>query len=153
MYHYVGCGLPYVYLKNGFELVQSPYGKGVTIHDLDGLHDALGAAIVGSPEKLTGPEVRFLRVELNLSQAGLASALGCNEQSVARWEKGRSSQVDAPSERILRMLYKEAKLGEKKLAPLLKSLQDLECKPPAARKFVASERKATWSAKTEALRA
>ena len=149
MYHYEGSGLPYVYLKNGYELVESPYGQGVTIHDIDGLHDALGNAIVSSPVQLTGQEFRFLRVELNLSQAGLAAALGCNEQSVARWEKSKSRQVNAPAERILRMLYREAKHGEKKLAPLLKSLQDLECTPAPPRKFVASERRDTWSARAE----
>lgn len=150
MYHYEGSGLPYVYLKNGYELVESPYGQGVTIHDIDGLHDALGKAIVCSPVQLTGQEFRFLRVALNLSQAALAAALGCNEQSVARWEKGKSSQVNAPAERLLRMLYKEAKLGDRKLAPLLKSLQDLECSPAPPRKFVASERLDTWSARAEA---
>lgn len=151
MYRYEGSGLPYVYLKNGFELVESPYGQGVTIHDIDGLHNALGNTIVNSPEQVTGQEFRFLRVELNLSQAGLAAALGCNEQSVARWEKGKSSQVNAPAERLLRVLYKEAKLGAKKLAPILKSLQDLECTPAPPRRFVASERRDTWSARAEAL--
>ena len=35
MYHYQGCGLPNVFLQNGYELVETPYGQGVTIHDLD----------------------------------------------------------------------------------------------------------------------
>jgi len=151
MYRYTGCGLPNVFLKNGYELVKTPYGQGVTIHDLDGLHLALGSAIVQSPEPMVGHEFRFLRTELELSQAGLAQALGCDEQSIARWEKGKTKQVNAPAERILRLLYKQSKLGEKKLAPLLKSLQDLERTPPVPRKFVMSERKDNWSAKAEAL--
>lgn len=153
MYRYLGCGLPNVFLRNGYELVKTPYGKGVTIHDLDGLHAALGGAIVCSPEPLIGHEFRFLRTELALSQAGLAELFGCNEQSVARWEKGKSKQVNAPAERLLRLLYKEAKLGDKKLAPLLKTLQSLESSPPAPRKFVASERKDNWSAHAEAISA
>lgn len=153
MYRYIGCGLPDVFLRNGYEIVKTPYGEGVTIHDIDGLHAALGAAIVCSPEPLVGHEFRFLRTELDLSQAALAELLGCNEQSVARWEKGRSKQVNAPAERLLRLIYKEAKMGDKKLAPFLKTLQDLERTPHAPRKFVASERRANWSAKAEALEA
>ena len=64
MYHYTGCGLPNVYLKNGYEIVKTPYGKGVTIRDMDGLHLAIGATIVNSPEPLIGHEFRFLRTEL-----------------------------------------------------------------------------------------
>lgn len=151
MYRYIGCGLPNVFLRNGYELLDTPYGKGVVIHDIDGLHSALGAAIVSSPEQLIGHEFRFLRTELGLSQTGLATLFGCDEQSVARWEKGKSKQVNAPAERLLRLLYKESKHGDRKLAPLLKTLQDLENTPPAPRKFVASERKDNWSARAEAL--
>lgn len=151
MYRYQGCGLPNVFLRNGYELVETPYGKGVTIHDLDGLHLALGAAIVESPEPLVGHEFRFLRTEMQLSQAGLAALLGCDEQSVARWEKGKSKQVNAPAERLLRLLFKQCRLDEKRLAPILKTLQELERTPPSPRKFVASERRDNWSAKAEAL--
>ncbi|MGO4780652.1 helix-turn-helix domain-containing protein, partial [Lysobacter sp. 2RAB21] len=102
MYRYVGCGLPNVFLRNGYEMVKTPYGEGVTIHDLDGLHQALGSTIVGSPDPLSGAEFRFIRTELELSQKMLGQLLGCNEQAVARWEKGRS-KVDAPAERLLRL--------------------------------------------------
>ena len=30
-YHYVECGLPNVWLRNGFEKKQTPYGEGVSI--------------------------------------------------------------------------------------------------------------------------
>ncbi|MGO1071026.1 helix-turn-helix domain-containing protein [Lysobacter sp. CA199] len=152
MYRYAGCGLPNVFLKNGYKVVKTPYGEGVTIHDLDGLHLALGSIIVSSPHSLSGAEFRFIRAELELSQKMLAELLGCNEQAVARWEKGRS-KVDAPAERLLRLLYKQAKLGEKKLAVALQSLRVLECALPAPRKFVASEKGAGWSAKSERMRA
>ncbi|WP_285222300.1 MULTISPECIES: hypothetical protein [unclassified Lysobacter] len=89
---------------------------------------------------------------MELSQKMLGQLLGCNEQAVARWEKGRS-KVDAPAERLLRLFYKQAKLGEKKLAVALESLQELESTPPAPRKFVASEKDASWSARSERIRA
>ena len=150
MFHYLGCGLPNVFLKNGYELIDSPYGKGVTIHDLEGLHNAIGKIIVSSAGALTGQEFRFLRTELELSQAMLANLLGCEEQAVARWEKGKNKRVNAPAERLLRLLYRESKLGSKNFAPLLKTLQEWECTPAApARKIVARERADNWSATTE----
>jgi hypothetical protein len=63
MYHYIGCGLPHVYLENGFEIVKTPFGRGVTIHDLDGLHDALHRVVANSPEP---------------GQPGSAAVLGCH---------------------------------------------------------------------------
>lgn len=146
MYKYTGCGLPKVYLSNGYEIHESPYGKGVTIHDLDGLHLALGEAVVNSPKPLVGHEFRFLRTELELSQAGLAELLGCNEQSVARWEKGKSKQVNAPAERLLRLIFRNSKLGDRKLDGVIKRLQALECTPPSPTTYVASEKRASWTA-------
>jgi putative transcriptional regulator len=153
MYHYLGAGLPNVYLQNGYELVDSPYGKGVVIHDLEGLHAVLGEIIVSSQGPLVGYEFRFLRTELELSQATLASLLGCDEQSVARWEKGKSKQVNAPAERLLRLLYQETRMGKKKLAPLLERLQKFDSTTSAPRKIVARERADNWTAKSEALAA
>ena len=36
-YHYVECGLPNVWLRNGFEKKQTPYGEGVSISDIERL--------------------------------------------------------------------------------------------------------------------
>jgi putative transcriptional regulator len=147
LYRYLGSGLPNVYLKNGYEIVETPYGEGVTIHSIDGLHAAIGAAIVNSPSPLVGYEFRFLRNELELSQKTLGKLLGCDEQAVARWEKGKSKQVNSPAERILRLLYEES---NRSLHGLIKSLQRLECAPPTPRMFIASEANDSWSAKEKA---
>lgn len=151
MYRYTGCGLPNVFLKNGYEIVNTPYGEGVTIHDLDGLHLALGAAIVESTEPMMGYEFRFLRTELDLSQSGIAEVLGCDEQTVARWEKRKGKEVNAQADRLIRLFYRQCRMGEKKFAPLLDSMRALERTPTAARSFIASERKSTWSAQAKAL--
>lgn len=154
MYQYMGCGLPNVYLQNGYEETSSPYGKGVVIHDLEGLHNAIGSTIVSSASGLSGAEFRFLRTELELSQAALAELLGSEVQAIARWEKGKNKKVNAPAERLLRLLYRECKMGEKKFAPVLKTLQKLEATPPTGpRKIVARERMDNWSAKAETMAA
>jgi|CXWL01.1.fsa_nt_gi DNA-binding transcriptional regulator YiaG len=151
LYHYTGCALPNVYLENGYELVKSPYGEGVTIHDIDGLHAALGAVVVADAAPLTGADFRFLRQELGLSQAALGDLVGKDEQAVARWEKGKSKKVDATADRLLRLLYKDATLGKKKFATMIEFLRKLESTPPAPKSFVAREVDSAWSATATAV--
>ena len=150
LYRYEGCGLPYVFLRNGYELVKTPYGNGVTIHDLAGLHKALAETIVLSPAPLVGCEFRYLRNELGLSQAALADLLGCEVQSVARSEKGKNKRIDPAAERVLRVLYRETMMGKQKLKPVIEFLRNIESKRPEPRQFVARERNDNWEATAKA---
>ena len=104
-YHYRQCGLDDVYLVNGFERADTKYGESVRVHDIDGLHRAIGMHLIEQKRRLTGAEVRFIRHELDLSQRGLGALLDKSGQSVARWEKGEV-QIDGTAERLLRLLYK-----------------------------------------------
>lgn len=149
LYRYRGCALPNVYLQNGYEIIQSPYGEGVTVHDIDGLHAAIAAAVVTNSAPLTGPEFRFLRQELELSQAMLGGLLGKNEQSVARWEKGKTN-VDPVADRFLRVLYQQSKTGSKELSSVLEFLQKLESTPPTPKGLVAMEEDSEWQALSSA---
>jgi putative transcriptional regulator len=144
MYHYQACGLPNVYLLNGYERIATAYGKGVTVHDVDGLHKAIATIVVESSAPLSGAEFRFLRNELELSQSGLAEMLGCNKQAIARWEKGINKKIDQPAERLLRLVYRSTHMGDKKLATIVKLLQQLECEPQQPRKFVARAKNKSW---------
>ncbi len=76
MFHYDLCGLRNIWLKNGFEFHDTPYGRSVAIHDVDGLHKAIGMHLINNKPRLSPLEVRFLRKELNLSQVNLAKWLG-----------------------------------------------------------------------------
>lgn len=109
-YQYTECGLDDIWLANGFSFVETPYGRGVTIEDADGLHNAIGTRLAHGPRALVGREVRFLRHEMDLSQAALASLLGVDSQTVARWEKNTTT-IPGPAERLLRAVYLE-NLGE-----------------------------------------
>lgn len=154
MYHYLGCGLTNVWLKNGYEEVRTPYGDGIVIHELEALHDAIGTTIVSREQPLSSEEFRFLRLELNLSQAALAATLGKDEQAVRRWETGKS-KMDGAAERLLRVVYKRTKLGAKELKPLLDMLSRIE-QPPRGRgkvRLVAESKKKAWSATLKAIAA
>jgi DNA-binding transcriptional regulator YiaG len=105
-YHYTACGLDDVYLMSGYELEDTPYGKGVSIKDADDLHQAIGAFLVNNKKLLSGKEVRFLRQQMDLTQSELARLFGTSSQQVARYEK-KECEMPGPADRILRLLYNE----------------------------------------------
>ena len=86
MYHYTESGLQNVWLKNGYTMKKTPYGKGASIQDIEGLHKLIGSLIAKKP-KLTGAKLRFLRKEMGLSQRALGELVGTSEQNVSLWER------------------------------------------------------------------
>lgn len=124
MYHYKSCGLPNVYLKNGYTEHTTDYGVGVSIEDIHGLHKAIAMAIIESPTKMTGAEFRFLRKELNLSQKRLGDIMGVEDQTVAGWEKKNPTSMAG---RLVRVLAKEL-YEDNKVKELLEKLAELDLK-------------------------
>ena len=107
LYHYTDSGLRNVYLKNGYSVKKTPYGRGVSIHDVAGLHQLLGMELVcNKAGKLSSTEIRFLRVEMDLPQVHLASLLGVSENTIRAWENNRG-KITRPAELLLRTLYKQ----------------------------------------------
>ena len=88
MYHYTDGGLRNVWLANGYEIKQTPYGEGVSFHNLDGLTKSICMALTNKASLLTGAEFRYIRsAGMLLSQPALGKLMGIDGQSVARWEK------------------------------------------------------------------
>lgn len=123
-FHYTSCGLRNVWLKNGFVEKVTAYGKAISIHNIEGLHRAIGLYLAGNKPRLSGAEVRFLRKELDMSQAHLAQVLGVAETSVRGWEKHRT-QITKPAERILRLLYREHVSGDGTVRELVERLSEI----------------------------
>lgn len=122
-YHYTQSGLDNVWLQNGFTYDETPYGRGVRIENVHGLHVAIGCALVEKPGHLTGPEFRFLRKEMELSQGRLGELMGKSDQSVANWEK---KQVPLESDFLIRHIYRQTATGEH--ASYVEMVDDLKAK-------------------------
>lgn len=105
VYHYVESGLKNVFLAGGVESIESPYGRAVSIADLDGLHRCISRCLVEKPQKLSGAEFRFLRAELDLSQRMVAQLCGREERIIRKWEA--EDEVPDPANTIIRVVYKE----------------------------------------------
>ncbi len=101
---YTGCGLDDIWLVSGYEIETFDGEDAISVRDLDGLHAAIGRSLVRRKKLLTGKEIRFLRVQMDLSQSKLARLVGCDAQQIARYEKGQNKMPGAV-DRILRMLY------------------------------------------------
>ena len=146
-YQYTEFGLNDVYLVNGFELVD---GK-LKIHDIFGLHRAIGRWLVSTGKRLSGGEMRFLRHELELSQSSLARLPGVSGQSVLRWEVKRSSRDirNRVAEKTLRLIYLERELGDLRVSMVLDELADLEDKSEQLVEFSYSDAK-KWQEYTAA---
>jgi len=106
LFHYRMSGLDGIYLTDGFDVVTSHRGEGIVFHDLPGLHRAIGRHLVKNRKKLLGKEIRFLRKDMDRTQAELAQLLSVTGQQVARWEKGQSAMPGA-ADAMMRLLYAE----------------------------------------------
>jgi DNA-binding transcriptional regulator YiaG len=125
-YHYKESGLDNVFLENGFKIHRTKYGKGVSIEDTEGLHRALGRWLIELPKPLIGAELRFLRLEMDLSQNQLAQIIGSAEQNVRRWEKPRNRAIPGLADRLVRALYSEYSGGDGSLRRMVDRLAELD---------------------------
>lgn len=105
MYEYTGCGLNGIILKNGYKVVETPYGDGVAIEDLDGLHRAIAGDILRQTTPMSGHQFRFLRKEQDLVQSELAALLRVDVQTVSNWEKKGLEAVPGPADVAMRACY------------------------------------------------
>jgi putative transcriptional regulator len=125
-YHYTECGLDNIYLVNGYKTIETAEGLAVSIHDVDGLHKAIGLNLVMAKKILSPKEIRFLRNELLMSQYTLGKLLGVSEQAVRRWETGKTT-MPKPSEFLLRLVYADCiKNQNGNVSSLLIEIADLE---------------------------
>ena len=124
-YHYTECGLDNVYLCGGVDVTAGPRGKQIIIRDIDGLHKVIGRILVNEKRDLSGKELRFLRHEMVMSQATLAKLLDVAEQTVHRWEAGKT-EVPKPAESLIRLLFNEHLGDNENIKSALKRIAALE---------------------------
>ncbi len=102
-YHYTESGLRHVYLAGG-KILRDDHGEEVIhIPAIHQLHQFLAKTILTSTHKLAGDELRFLRTELELTQAQLAQTLHCKPLTVGRWER-EDTPMPAAAEALFRKL-------------------------------------------------
>jgi putative transcriptional regulator len=124
-FHYKMCGLDNIYLANGFEVHDTSYGDGISITDVDGLHLEIAKNIIYNGAKPSGKEIRFLRKELSLTQAGIGLLMGIDGQTVARWEK-EQTEIPGPAIMLLRLIVEDHISKDELLGHAIKELTALD---------------------------
>lgn len=142
-YHYTQCGLDDVYLLNGVHTERTSYGKGVRIEKVEELHETIAEWLSLNKAFLNGKEFRFLRKLMNLTQAELAVYLGCDAQSVARWEK-EQTEINGAADKLTRILFLGSRSIKIDAADLIKKLSELDTKVSDRQMF--EETTAGWKA-------
>lgn len=146
MYHYTESGLANVWLENGYVVKDTPYGKGVAIEDVDDLHNVLALAITQKKGRITGKELRYLRVHLSLSQDNMARrVMGVSEQSVSLWE--RTGKVPKSADILVRMLVIDALKGNARIRDMLDCINTAD--RLVNQKIVATEHRHKWKSKAQ----
>ena len=138
MYHYTDGGLRNIWLANGYERMDTPYGKAVSIQDLPGLTRAICKALIRKNSKLTGAEFRYLRQAMLMSQASLGKALGRTDQAIAGWEK--TSKIPKFADQMLRVFYAAHADGNEQIKNIIHAMNDVE----RTINFVMTETKKGW---------
>lgn len=145
MLRYNEYGLRNVWLRNGYTMKQTRYGKAVVIQDVEGLHRVIAKVLTRKP-KLSGAEFRFLRKEMGLSQEALGRIFGCHTQTIARWEKNMA-HLPKLADRMLRLIWREHAEGKVKIREVLDGKNDAGRRNRGAKKIVLVETKKGWIAK------
>ena len=127
MYHYVESGLPNVYLADGYREIETAYGPGVAIEDVEGLHRAIAQDLVEGKSALTGVEVRFIRKFLDLTQARLGEFVGVEDQTVRNWERVRYAAVPTQADRAIRLVFRD--LTRRRSQPLPELIEHVTSEP------------------------
>ena len=75
----------------------------VSIPRMAKLHRAIAQALIKSPARLTGEQLRFLRKHLGMSGDQLGQYLHTDKTKISKWERGEDS-IGPPTDRLIRLL-------------------------------------------------
>jgi transcriptional regulator with XRE-family HTH domain len=125
-YHYRACGLDDVYLLNGFDIEETDYGRGVSVHNVEDLHRAIGRRVISDRKPLSAREFRFLRKQMGFTQEQLAKRLRVDAQTVARYEKDQTA-IPGATDAVMRFLYAVLLIPvERRMEVLIELAEELE---------------------------
>jgi DNA-binding transcriptional regulator YiaG len=87
----------------------------VVIPKPNALQRTIAAEVIHKPERLSGPELAFLRRCLGLTGRAMAAAVGVTHEALSRWENEiKGARVPPPVERLVRtMVALETFKGER----------------------------------------
>lgn len=124
-YHFVGSGLPNVYLVGVDYYVCADCSKqAAEIPAIKQLFEALGRTIVSKQSPLTGTEVRFLRKRLARKAVEFSRMVSLTPEYLSALENS-PDPVDPGRDKLVRVIYR-ALSDDKKLKDVFQKHQDFQ---------------------------
>ena len=123
-YRYTECGLNYIYLLDGYQILNSARGRIIRVTNAGKLDRAIALAIVRRQKQLTGQEVRFLRGLLDMTQEALGRTLGVDAKTVATWERGKT-KLPSTEDIAIRQIYLELTMHRQKFVETSRKIRGL----------------------------
>lgn len=109
-YHFVGCGLPDVYLVGvKYHVCTTCGNQAAELPALSNLLDRIAAAVTESSRPLSGRQIKFLRKYLWKSAQNFADLIGVSREQVSRWENNRN-RPEPSTDKLIRMLARHGEL-------------------------------------------
>ena len=122
-YRFRESGLGNVFLE-GIEIYKCACGEEIVrIPRMAALLDKIGEALVNKPGPLTGPEIRYLRKNAQLSSQAFAGYLQQAPETLSRWENAKRTP-GRDTDLLVRLTYAALK-GYGNPDQILKALADL----------------------------
>lgn len=122
MLHYTACGLDNIWLLNGYEVIETPYGEATMVENERALHDAIAKSLFSQPGLLAGKEFLFLRKEMDMSQQAIADVFGVSEQTIRNLE--RKEKLDAIYSHLMKALSQEYFTGSSRILKIIEDAKD-----------------------------
>lgn len=131
-YRYAESGLPNVVLS-GVEVSDCAAcdNSDVAIPRMGRIHSAIARALVKSPTRLTGPELRFLRKHLGQTGEQFAAYLHTDKTKISKWERGED-RIGPANDRLVRLLVAALDKDISPEAPLIAASLPLIADSPGA---------------------
>ena len=101
-YKYTECGLDNIYIEGLIQKEDDGGEQVITIPYIHELHDRIAKGVIDKAGKLNGKEIKFLRVELGLTQEKLAKKLKVSTGTISQWENG-TRNISAVADKTLRI--------------------------------------------------
>ncbi len=100
MHHYTESGLDNIWLSNGYQIDDS-----ISVDQPNNLHYTIASHMISLRSKLSPKEFKYLRNDIQATQATFAAVLGISESTIRNWEHGRS-EISPIADRMIRMIYR-----------------------------------------------
>jgi DNA-binding transcriptional regulator YiaG len=126
MFHYTACGLPNIWLANGFTETFAEDGAAFfNITGIRELHTVIAHNLTEKESPLTGAELRFLRSELKMSRKTLGDLIGYSDEAIKKWESD-TNPLPKLADASVRKLFLELQHENGELRKLLMQIKNLE---------------------------